>query len=539
VARAHRNISFATVESFDAVLSRGAVVTVRGRETKELLNRVTRIARPLERCIFLPGRRNDIFAQIAESIWVIGGRNDLPWLTRYLPRASDFSDDRGMTWHGAYGPRLRAWAGRVDQLAEWRRLLLADPTSRRAVGVLFDPGRDFIPDSSDIPCNNWLSWLLREGCLFLNVAIRSNDAMWGFSGVNAFEWSVLQEMMAFWVGAEVGETTFFASSYHIYARHYGRAQTVVSRFYGLTPYDFGISSPKFATSWADFPAAMRDWFEIEHQLYADPDMMLPQQSPATRDPFLAGSLGLLRLRWGAERWKSERLAAELAALPEDDFAAAAYEFFGRDRPELLASIAQPKIGAFFSACRFAIDHSDTEMKAAIKHLHARKNASYAGAWKRRGERVSILPNIARKIDRLQAFANEGVTLEGETVLETAIDLFVYAAKYRLFLAEFEGADISLLPAGAPRPFSNYDENFDVLVDAADFGAGSQGDFVRQAHVITAMFENLWQAVDGGAALAERQLWAAQLTAAAERLVGLLISTDRPSASAFVSHERDA
>jgi hypothetical protein len=54
-----------------------------------------------------------------------------------------------------------------------------------------------------------------------------------------------------------------------------------------------------------------------------------------------------------------------------------------------------------------------------------------------------------------------------------------------------------------------------------------------------MFENLWQAVDGGAALAERQLWAAQLTAAAERLVGLLISTDRPSASAFVSHERDA
>jgi thymidylate synthase len=80
MSRAHRNISFATVEGFDAVLRDGAVVTVRALETKELRNRITSITRPLERCIFLPGRRNDVFAQITETFWVIGGRNDLPWL---------------------------------------------------------------------------------------------------------------------------------------------------------------------------------------------------------------------------------------------------------------------------------------------------------------------------------------------------------------------------------------------------------------------------------------------------------------------------
>jgi hypothetical protein len=245
----------------------------------------------------------------------------------------------------------------------------------------------------------------------------------------------------------------------------------------------------------------------------------------------------LRLRWGAERWTTGRLRSELAALPEDDFATAAYEFFGRDRPELLTNISQPNIAAFFRACQTAKSDNTAGLKAAIKHLHARKNASYAGAWKRRGERVSVLPNIARKVDRLQAFADEGMALEGETVLDTALDLYVYAAKYRLFLAELAGTDISPLDPGAPRPFSDHNENFNVLVDAADFSGDPQGDFVDSIGAITTMFEDLWRAVDAGAALADRQLWAAELTAAAERLVGLVAAMDQRSASDFVRHVR--
>jgi hypothetical protein len=52
-----------------------------------------------------------------------------------------------------------------------------------------------------------------------------------------------------------------------------------------------------------------------------------------------------------------------------------------------------------------------------------------------------------------------------------------------------------------------------------------------------MFEDLWRAVDAGAALADRQLWAAELTAAAERLVGLVAAMDQRSASDFVRHVR--
>lgn len=535
MTRAHRNISFATVESFDAVLRDGADVTVRGLQTKELRNRVTRISRPTERCVFLPGRRNDVFAQVAEAMWVIAGREDVPWLALYVPRAPEFSDDDGMTWRGAYGPRLRAWIGDVDQVAEWRRLLLDDRDSRRVVGVLFDPTRDFLTDSKDIPCNNWLSWLIRGDRLHLNVAIRSNDAMWGFSGVNAFEWSVLQEMMAFWVGAEVGDATYFATSYHLYSMHYARAQRVIDRFYGVTPYDFGILPPKFTTSWEQFPATISDWFEAEEGVRTDPDSP-PQEGAASRDPFFASTIRLLRLKWGSAGWSAARLENELSALPEDDFAVAAYEFFGRDKPDLLTNISQPNIAAFFRACAAAMKDGSADLKEAIEHLHARKNASYAGSWKRRGERVSVLPNIARKVDRLLAFVEDEKVMEGETILDTTIDLYVYATKYRLFLAEFPDADISPLNGAAPRPFSDHDENFDMLVEAADFSE-KQGSFADQVRSLGVKFEDLWQAADKGAGLSERQDRAADFMSAAESLVPLVAAMEQRALGEFLRQER--
>jgi thymidylate synthase len=58
----------------------------------------------------LPGRNNNVFAQLAETAWVLAGRNDLAFLGHYLPRVADFSDD-GRTWRGAYGPRIRRWGG--------------------------------------------------------------------------------------------------------------------------------------------------------------------------------------------------------------------------------------------------------------------------------------------------------------------------------------------------------------------------------------------------------------------------------------------
>lgn len=64
----------------------------------------------------------------------------------------------------------------------------------------------------------------------------------------------------------------------------------------------------------------------------------------------------------------------------------------------------------------------------ICSLHDEKHAAYGDSWKRRGEMLGIMANIARKIDRL----GKGETSD-ETSADTAADLMVYLAKYRVWL----------------------------------------------------------------------------------------------------------
>lgn len=468
----HRNINFATVSGLREVLGNGAIVRVRGEEVREILNHVTSLAYPCERCLFLPGRGNNVFATIAETMWVLQGRDDVEWLARYLPRAREFSDD-GLAWRGAYGPRLRNWAG-VDQLDEVRRLLLADPATRRAAMVIFDPARDFV-DSKDIPCSNWLHWVVRGERLHLNVAIRSNDVIWGFSGVNSFEWSVLHEMMAHWVGRPVGTSTYFATSFHVYHRHYDRAERIVGKFPHVTCYDFGVVTSPFQTSWDDFGEALDRWFAAEEEFFRKPGtawdaVHLPG------DPLLDDMLRVLRLYNGASQgWDAVRLRDELALLQPSDLTAAAYEYFGRTYRELKESAPQRAIRAFFDASgSTATGHAGVAarvaaQKARIKALHAEKDAAYGNAWKRRGELTSILANIARKIDRLEVFVGGGAELSDESLLDTAIDLFVYVTKYRLYLLELAPAQAdTLLSRDLPQPLSDHVSNFDYLVDIAHF-----------------------------------------------------------------------
>lgn len=73
--------------------------------------------------------------------------------------------------------------------------------------------------------------------------------------------------------------------------------------------------------------------------------------------------------------------------------------------------------------------SDDPFLDYVAELHAEKHAVYGDSWKRRGEQVAILANIARKVDRL------GVAGAGDTSADTAVDLLVYLLKYRLWLTD--------------------------------------------------------------------------------------------------------
>jgi thymidylate synthase len=457
------DISFATAASLRDLVCSGQTIEVRGSKVLELLNRITILKQPTQRCLFLPGRGNDPFAAVAETLWMLAGRNDIEWIKEYLPRAPNFSDD-GVRWRAAYGPRLRNWSG-TDQVRETVKLLRMDRNSRRAVMTLFDPAQDYV-DSLDIPCTNWLSWLVRENRLHLIVGIRSNDIWWGFSGINAFEWSVLQQWMAHWVEAEVGDLTFIAPSLHLYERHFEKAEKTISRFRGVTCYQHGLSSPPLTLPIDEIDATLGQVFAIEGALRKAPLKSLP----SVNDPFLDACLASLQLRHAFNAGASVSELASLAnRTPDCDLKAAAIAWLANQNKELVTALDEGPTKTFTSEYLKASRPGNNDLKelaTAIVRLHRRKDLAYGNAWKRRGELRSIIPNIARKIDRLSAYIKNRSELAEETILDTAIDLLVYLVKYRLFLLDEDQTPSTLfmIPASLPLPYSDGPDAFEVAVE---------------------------------------------------------------------------
>lgn len=320
----YRDVEQAFLAELHAVVDSGDPVEVRGERTRELRARLIEVSDIRSRHVVLPHRNNNVFASIAESMWVLAGRNDLSFLSAYLERAVDFSDD-GLTWRAGYGPRLRSWNG-VDQLAEIVKILRKDPLSRRAVASIYDPDRDFV-ESRDIPCNNWLHFIMRDGHLDLHVAARSTDVWWGFSGINAFEWTLLLEVMSRWLRYMPGRLVFFSSSLHLYERHFDRASRLLASQPSPAASD-ATEKPKFDTDWEDTPAAWAEWMRLEAGIRSGQDLSALDCN--LTDPLLLAYIRMIDLYWSAQSGAEPSvLDDKLVELGDSRLAAAAREYLER------------------------------------------------------------------------------------------------------------------------------------------------------------------------------------------------------------------
>lgn len=431
----YKNSTHALIAGLENILNNGRKITVRGNEVKEILSQLIRIENPAERVIITPFRKNNIFSTIAETIWVIGGRNDLDYLSHYLHRAIEFSDD-GKTWRGGYGPRLRNWYG-YDQFKLVVDLLLDDRNSRRAVMIIFDPAKDYVK-SKDIPCNNWLHFIIRENKLHLNVSIRSNDVIWGFSGINTFEWSVLHEMMAFWTNTQVGEFSYFISSFHLYKRHYKRAQNIIENKRFKTLYDYGFVGSRFTTHLSDFDNVLSNWFEIEKKIRLHEKSVIIEFANI-KDEFLRNCLEMLYLynRY-LNNCQKEEIANLIKDLSANDFKIAAIDFFTRCFKDKNCVELDEREKYFFKYY-WQEEKSDIisfeSIFEILKLLHYKKTLVYKDSWKKHGEVIGIFANISRKYDRINAIIGGIRATSDETLFDTLADLAVYSTKYLTYLAE--------------------------------------------------------------------------------------------------------
>jgi thymidylate synthase len=192
--------------------------TGRGGVTHELLHVVFAIRDPRRRWVVSRHPAiNPAFA-IAEVVWILNGRNDAAFVNHWNPRLPQYAGDVDC-YHAAYGFRLRKEFG-FDQLERAYDALSNNPDTRQVVLQIWNPQIDFPdsagrPVSADIPCNVCALPKIRDNKLEWLQVMRSNDLQRGLP-YNFVQFTCLQEILAGWLGAEVGTYSHVSDSLHIY-----------------------------------------------------------------------------------------------------------------------------------------------------------------------------------------------------------------------------------------------------------------------------------------------------------------------------------
>ena len=188
-------------QTCEKILKEGTPLHSRNGLCWELLDVDLYLTNPKARYLYLNGRTNNPFATLFETIWVFAGYSHLDELLHFIPRAKNYSDD-GKTWRGAYGTRVYNHK-QIDSVLE----LFTNEglNTRRAVMTIWQPELDTqesirkqgFQSSKDIPCSQWLGFWVRDNKLYLKFQMRSNDVIFGFSHINVFEFTTLQELVRF------------------------------------------------------------------------------------------------------------------------------------------------------------------------------------------------------------------------------------------------------------------------------------------------------------------------------------------------------
>jgi thymidylate synthase len=225
-----------------AVLATGKPTAPRGLPTIEVLCATLVLTDPRRRLVDVPPARliNPAFAA-AEAAWILSG-SDAPWIYGYNERLAGYADNGRLM--GAYGPRLRRWHGTTDQLAHALDALSQDPGTRRAVIQLYDPEAD-TRGHKDVPCTLGYRFFLRDGSLHMHTTMRSQDLWLGFC-YDIFAATILHELLAGWLGAQLGSYVLCVDSLHLYADDIPRAQHLPA---DVAP---GPPMPPLAAPWATF-----------------------------------------------------------------------------------------------------------------------------------------------------------------------------------------------------------------------------------------------------------------------------------------------
>jgi thymidylate synthase len=209
----------------EEVLSRGELIRPTKGDALEIAGVMLEISNPRAR-LSRTETRGMIFSALGELLWYLSGSNEVEFITYYIKKYGPLAEDGKI--FGGYGPRLLSWNGAerswkgADQISNVTKILQANKDSRKAVIQLFD-STDIAVKHKDVPCTCTLQFMLRAGKLHLFTNMRSNDVHLGLPH-DVFCFTMIQEILAASIGAELGSYKHAVGSMHLYVKDKGPAQ---------------------------------------------------------------------------------------------------------------------------------------------------------------------------------------------------------------------------------------------------------------------------------------------------------------------------
>jgi thymidylate synthase len=209
-----------------SLLEQGEESSPRGMRTLELYPVAFILNNPRSRCVASANRRWSLPLALGEFCWHISGSNEVRFIEYYAPQWKRFAEEDRVLG-SCYGYRIFnqefLFRSQWDRLVE---LLRKDRESRRAVLTFADSSLSLSASAKDVACTNTLQFLIRSDRLHAFVSMRSNDAIWGLP-YDVFLFSMIQELLACELNLELGTYSHFATSLHIYERHFDLANRIV------------------------------------------------------------------------------------------------------------------------------------------------------------------------------------------------------------------------------------------------------------------------------------------------------------------------
>lgn len=209
-------------QAADAIVRRHGADEVESRNGRavELVHACVTVTNPRARWIASRLPAMNIALAIAEVAQIVAAGDDVPFLEHWFPKYGEYVGSRDKA-AGAYGTRLRVRWG-FDQIARAAESLAALGESRQVVLSIWDPRADLpeangCPRSGDVPCNVLSCLRLVGGRLHWLQTVRSNDLFRGLPN-NIVQFTCLQEIIAGWIGADVGQYSHTISSLHAYVK---------------------------------------------------------------------------------------------------------------------------------------------------------------------------------------------------------------------------------------------------------------------------------------------------------------------------------